>query len=140
MMDPELREGPPQANARLHRQFAALCLLIFGSLGIVEMLSRRHPGHAVMFAVAAVVLGLGGLTWPRFIAPVFSVAMSVAVPIGWVTSQLLLAIVFYGVFTPMAFVMRAVGYDGLHRRRSENATYWSPKEQPADPTAYFRQS
>ena len=74
--------------------------------------------------------------------PVFgSGSMVAAYPIGWVVSHLILAAIFYGVFTIAGAAMRIFGYDPLQRkRRPSDATYWSSVRQNRDPQSYFRQS
>jgi hypothetical protein len=139
MIEPQLDEELPAAGDRIHRQFAAICLVVFGALAGVEVLAWGRAGWAAGFGVAALVAGVGGLIAPKIVAPMFGMAMAVATPIGRVTSRLLLAMVFYGVFTPIALVMRLVGYDGLKRRRRRAASYWVPKERPVDVRSYFRQ-
>jgi hypothetical protein len=64
----------------------------------------------------------------------------VAFPLGWLVSQLVLAILFYGVFTPLALVFRLIGRDALALKKpSGEATFWRPKPTPSDPRRYFRQ-
>ena len=61
-------------------------------------------------------------------------------PIGWVISHLVLALVFFGVFTPIAVVMRLAGRDALKRRFDRNAaTYWIAREPTRKVERYFRQ-
>jgi len=83
---------------------------------------------AVGYFVPAVLrwthLGLSYLTWP----------------IGFVLSHVILALVYYGVFTPVGLLMRLVRYDPMERRfDSERESYWVEREQVADPSRYFRQ-
>ena len=61
-------------------------------------------------------------------------------PIGWTMSKVIMAVIFYGVFTPVAVLFRLMGRDALHLRRQPNAdTYWLPKPQAAGVGQYFRQ-
>ena len=141
MIDPELRDSGPGATDSLMRQFAGLCLLLFGTLAAVEAVLRHRPWTAIVCVLLAIVVGVGGLARPAFVRPIFSAAMTVAMPIGWVVSHVLLAVAFYGVFTPMAFVFRLIGRDALaRRRRTDRDTYWTVKEQPPDADSYLRES
>ncbi len=63
-----------------------------------------------------------------------------AFPIGWVISHVILALVFYGLFTPLALVFRLIGRDALVLRRSPSARgYWQPRPQVTDPRRYLKQ-
>ena len=66
--------------------------------------------------------------------------MVLAFPIGWTVSQVMLAIMFFGLFTPIGLVFRLIGRDPLQRTRpSGRESYWEPKPTPADLRRYFKQ-
>jgi hypothetical protein len=141
MIDPELREDGPAITDVLLRQFAAIWLLFFGGLAISNGVFRQRTGIAIVFGLLAVAVGLPGLLRPRTVQPVFRSALAVATPIGWVMSHLLLAIIFYLVITPIAFVFKMIGRDALTRRFDKNArTYWIERRQSTDPRRYLHQS
>jgi hypothetical protein len=61
-------------------------------------------------------------------------------PIGWTVSQVLLALLFFGVFTPLGLLFRALSRDALRRRRVTGLeSYWQPKPPPAGLPSYCRQ-
>ncbi len=63
-----------------------------------------------------------------------------AVPIGWSISRAILALVYYGVLTPIGLVMRLFGHDPMRRRTQPDAgSYWIEHEQVTDPRRYFKQ-
>ena len=101
---------------------------------------RDEPGLATGFGVAAAVIGPLGLIAPSAIRPIFVAWMIIAFPIGWTVSRVLLALIYYGLFTPLALAFRLVGRDRLGRRhRPRLDTYWSSKSQPTGMHSYFRQ-
>ena len=122
------------------RQFAlagAAFLLAIAALGS----SRRgwSPGPGCLAALG-IGLGLVGVLRPRWVRVPYLVSMAVTFPIGWVVSHLILAVIYYGVFTTVALVFRLVRRDALQRRLEPSApTYWQPKGQTDDLRRYFRQ-
>jgi hypothetical protein len=125
--------------ARTLRQFAGLWLCFVGLAAAVQGFSRHNLVLMTVFGTLAVVVGVAGLLKPSTVRPVYVGAMILAFPIGWTVNKIILACMFYGIFTPMAVVFRIAGRDSLARRRRPNAeTYWSPKRQPAGPSSYFR--
>ena len=123
------------------RQFAAILL---GFCGLVGVWVLKKPGsvHIVAAGLCAVglVLGLFGLLRPACIRPVYLLIALVTWPIGWLISYVLLALVYYGMVTPLAVVMRLFGRDPLNRRFDLKAnTYWGPRPPQADVSRYFRQ-
>lgn len=82
---------------------------------------------------------LARLRDPRVVRPVFVTWMVLAFPVGWVVSWLLLGLVFFGVVTPVALVLRVLGHDPLALNRDRAvATYWSLKPPVVDVRRYFR--
>ena len=62
-------------------------------------------------------------------------------PIGWTVTHVIMALVYYIVFTPIGLIMRLVGYDPMQRKIDRQASsYWI--EHRTGETAksrYFRQ-
>jgi hypothetical protein len=65
--------------------------------------------------------------------------MIAAFPIGWTVSQIMLVILYFVVFTPVALVFRAIRRDPLQLRRRSVASYWTAKPPAAKAEDYFRQ-
>jgi hypothetical protein len=141
MIDTELDDAKPDWNSnRTLRQFALLCLFIFGVLALSEYFWRKEQGLALIVGVLAGLLGLG-VIWPRAIRPVFITAISITMPMGWVISRLLLGILFFAFFTPIGLLFKLIGRDALCRRyEPEQSSYWEPKRNASDVRSYLRQS
>jgi hypothetical protein len=122
------------------RQFAGLWLVFF--IGFALMRAWRGqfgPGTGILAALGIVVGGLG-LVRPAAMRPIFTGWMIAAFPLGWAISRVMLAVMFYVVFTPVALVFRLMGRDALSLRRLQVESYWKPKSGAADGKEYFRQS
>jgi len=97
-------------------------------------------------ALAGLVLGAGGAAalgvWlvPAWGARLWAGWMRAAEPMGWVVSHVVLAIVYYGVLTPVGLALRLAGRDPMRRRFDRQAaSYWVERRGAADPGRYFRQ-
>jgi Saxitoxin biosynthesis operon protein SxtJ len=134
-------EAPPVVTSRTLRQFAGLCLAIFGTL--FAWSGYQHHGAPTTSAwialVVALVVGLPGLVYPPAVRPVFLSVSALTQPIGHVISTVLLGLIYYGLITPMALVFRNAGRDPLARRSPALATYWEPKNEPRDVRRYLHQ-
>ena len=142
MIDTYIGDDGPAADAsdRTIRQFAALGGLLLGA-GAVSDFTRGASGRAGSLALVAVSVVAIGVVRPRMIRPVFIAALAITVPVRAVVSAIILGIMYYVVFTPIAVVFRLAGRDALSRRRhTEAPTYWVPKVTAADVRSYFRQS
>jgi hypothetical protein len=93
-----------------------------------------------LLAGGAALAGLG-LAWPRGLKPLFLAAMLVTLPIGIVLGEVLLASVYFLIFTPVALLFGLIGRDSLRRKLEPAAvSYWQPRTQPRDALQYYRQS
>jgi hypothetical protein len=121
------------------RQFALLWVVFLGAIAVRQQLHGRHI-LAIVLTVLAVTIGPAGLIWPRTIRPVFVGWMTLVYPIGWFVSRVVLGAIFYGLFTPVAWLSRMLGRDALLLRRKPHVTtYWGPKPAPSDSAQYLRQ-
>ena len=132
---------PTNPSNRALRQFAAGWLLFFLALAAGQGLHHAHLKLGTTLAAIAVVGGVVGLLRPSAIRPLFRGCRMLAFPIGWLISQALLLIVFYGLFTPLALLFRWRGRDALRLRRPAHpeASLWQQKEAPLDRRRYLRQ-
>ena len=143
MIDPELKDDGAhgETSDRTVRQFAALCGLMLGLAATRDVWVRGAVVRGEWLAAVAAIITIAGLARPRAIRPLFVAALAITRPIGLVVSRLLLGIMFYAIFTPLAFMFRLSGRDALHRRRQDGArTYWVVKGMPSDVRSYFKQS
>jgi hypothetical protein len=129
--------APPR---RRLKQFAAIFLVVFGALAGWRAWQGDTGLVTRTIGVAAVLVGLAGLVWPPAVRVVYTGWMMAAFPIGWAVSRLVLAALFYLVFTPLAFVFRLMGRDALRLRHRDASSYWLPYEGARKPADYFRQS
>jgi hypothetical protein len=70
---------------------------------------------------------------------VFVGLVTVTYPIGLVVSTVVLAFMFYVVFTPLGFLMRLGGRDPLRLKQRAAASQWTAYQQDDDPARAFRQ-
>jgi hypothetical protein len=125
---------------RTLRQFGAVALVVFGFLALIEAEVRLRPTMALVYGVAALLIGIPGLLLPRAVKPIFVGWSIVAFPIGFVVSTTALLLLYWVLFTPIAVFFRMTGRDVLERRKPAAASYWKPKAAARDKRAYFHQS
>jgi hypothetical protein len=131
---------PLNPSRRTLAQFAALLCGFSVAAAIVQGVKGHDAGALGLAAVALVSALVGGLR-PGLLRPVFVGWMVLAFPVGWTVSRIMLALLFYAVFTPLGLVFRALRRDPLMllQRSGGGSTYWSEKRVEDEPRAYFRQ-
>ncbi len=121
-------------------EFSEAWLFVMGMAAAPWSVWRGHPRWAIGFWAAAVLVRLIGLTRPTWLRPLFVGLIVITWPIGWLVSNLVLAIVYYGTITPIGVIRRYLRKDPLGRELDPGAaSHWV--EIPADtrPDRYFRQ-
>lgn len=109
------------------RQFAGLWVLFFGGGAVWQYAVRRDGDLALVLAMATVV-GWVGLLRPGAVRYVYVTLTVLAFPLGWAVSHLVLAVLFFGLFTPLGFLFRLAGRDPLALRKARGVdTYWQSK-------------
>lgn len=133
----DIQFDPPRTTLR---QFAWLWLAFFGGLAIWQALVRANTGVGIALAIFAVIVGSLGLTRPEWVRYIYVGWMVLAFPIGWTISQVMLVLMFFGLFTPFGLVFRLIGRDPLQRsRRLDRESYWETKPITTDLKRYFKQ-
>jgi hypothetical protein len=133
----EINWTPSHRDLRL---FALVQLIV--AFSAAWLIHRRYGADTLAMALCGVssAVLITGLILPRLVRPLFRAWMLAAFPIGWVMSHVVLAIVYFGVVTPIAFALRMAGRDTLQRKpRPDAATYWIPRPTPSESNRYFRQ-
>lgn len=120
--------------------FGPLFTLFVGVLVYLFIWSNFSPTVSyVIGAVAAAIVVVYYLA-PPLQRPIYMGWMYSVLPIGFVVSHVLLALIYYLVVTPIGLIMKVVGYDPLHRKFDQAAsTYWIERESNTDPQRYFQQ-
>jgi Saxitoxin biosynthesis operon protein SxtJ len=128
---------PPRTTLR---QFAWLCLACFGGMAAWQTLVKGRIATGLTLAALALILGTLGLTRPEWLRFIYVGWMVLAFPIGWTVSQVMLLLMFFGLFMPFGLVFHLIGRDPLQRtRRGNQESYWQKKPTPTDLKRYFKQ-
>lgn len=120
------------------RRFAIAMLVGFAILGAVSSWRSQGVGPVavslwsagVVLALASQVPGLGRIAYLMVYLP--------SSLIGFVISQVLLTLIFFGIFTPLGFILRLTGKDPLYLRPGKRLR-WFPHPERSGRRGYYRQ-
>jgi hypothetical protein len=132
-----INRNPP---AETLRQFTWIVLPVFVTLfgGLLWWRSGSLASAAVVWGIGALA-ALAAMASREVARQLFVGLQVVTYPIGLVVSTVVLAFLFYAVFTPFALVMRLMGRDALRLRQRDASSHWVPYKQKDDPADAFRQ-
>ncbi len=122
------------------RIFATAWLVFTAGFGVAFWLKGgAGPLVKTLWVAGPAVFGLGMLR-PQLIRFLYVGLSLVAFPIGFVIGNVLMALVFYLLVTPVGLVFRLLGRDLLDRKLDPEApSYWSERPPPRKAERYFRQ-
>jgi len=90
--------------------------------------------------ILAVIVGVFGILAPSRVRPIYVGWMAIAWPIGYVVTHVLFGIIYFGLFTPIAILLRLIGRDALQRKfDKEEESYWIKRTVTSSPKSYFNQ-
>ena len=134
-----LADLPLNPSRSTLRQFAVLWVVCFLTLAGRHALQQGADLTALLFAGVSLV-GVAGVARPALLRPIFVGWMILVFPVAWTTSHVVLALMFFGLFTPLACLFRLRGRDALARHAvPAGETYWAPRPATADLRRYSRQ-
>ena len=126
----------------------------------IGMPSNRKFGYffAVAFCAAAVFFFVSDLPIYGYVFTAFSVLFVLATVfnnklllplnylwfrfgmlLGMVVSPIVLGLIFFGLFTPLAFVMRLYGRDELCLQINKESSHWSQRKSKIDYESFKKQ-
>lgn len=112
-----------------NRSFGTLFVVVFGLVGAYSWW-RGGTLHPWALGLSALTLAVT-LARPHWLAPANRAWMRLAELLNRIVSPVVLGAIYFGVFTPTAWVMRRAGRDELKRRFEPQArTYWVERDPP----------
>lgn len=114
-----------------NRTFGLLFFVVFLLIALWPLFKGR-PVHGALLGVALAFLGTA-LVVPVWLAPLNRLWMKFGDLLHRIVSPVILGIMFFGVITPVGFLLRLAGKDLLRTRFDREAgSYWIRRE-PAGP-------
>ena len=112
------------------RKFGWTFTVIFLLIGAIS-----HPWALAVAAVLAVIT----LTRAHWLAPLKHAWMKFGELLNHIVSPIVMGVIFFAVFTPVALVMRALGRDAMACAYEPAApTYWKRREPPGPADDSFK--
>jgi len=111
---------------RAEREFGLIVGGVFVLLALWWLYRGKFATAAYILSAAGSALILCGLVFPRLLTVPRQLWMKLAEGMSYISSRIILGIVFFLVLTPIGLVKRAMGWDPLQRRSGSRDTFWQP--------------
>lgn len=123
------------------RKFGVVMAIAFGIIGLIPAWKDHWTISYVFWGISVILFLLPALIYPMFLRPIHKYWMKFAMAVGWFNSRLILSLMFYLIFTPIAIFMKIIGRDPLERRYlKESDSYWVDRsKEEINPKHFERQ-
>lgn len=132
----------PEIDTRGLREFgfvtATIITLLFGFFLPVIVFDQPFPELPVAVQVSTVLATIA-LVLPIILKPVYIVWMLIGFVLGWINTRIILGLVFYILFTPLAWCLKLFRYDPMRRTIDKGLISYkkpstrAPKQQMENP-------
>jgi hypothetical protein len=144
MMNPftEVNWNPDRAA---RRKFAVSLMIGFPCIAVLLVLGRHFarggwPHGPLWLGAIGFAAGLVFWVLPGIAKPAYRLWYFVGCCIGIVMGNLLLALFFYLLITPLGLLMRAMGRRPVSKGFDKSkSSYWEDAEKVSDPRRYYQQ-
>ena len=122
------------------RQFGLLFSVVFLGVVYFAYASGLIILSGIFLAASCLLLGVT-IFYPKTLAAPNKAWHQIGILMGTVINPIILGIIFFLMFTPVALVCRMVGRDELNIKGRGTASYWEPRidNQPLNPESFKNQ-
>ncbi|HSE19110.1 MAG TPA: SxtJ family membrane protein [Pyrinomonadaceae bacterium] len=129
----------PVKTFRAEREFGVIVGGVLLALRLWWFYRGKFEIAGVVLTFVGAALVVFGAFVPRLLVIPRKLWMKLAEVLAYISSRIILAIVFFLVLTPIGLVKRAMGWDPLLRRAGSRDSFWAPyPERQRDPKHYER--
>ncbi|HEX2648619.1 MAG TPA: SxtJ family membrane protein [Burkholderiales bacterium] len=126
---------PPQVPS--NRSFGWTFAGVFLVAGVWDL--WRGGAHLPWLIALAALFAAITLTRAQWLTPLNRAWMKLGELLGRIVSPIVLGLIYFAIFTPVAVVMRLCGRDAMNRRWEPGApSYWVKRDPPGPPDDSFR--
>ena len=121
-----------------NRKFGFFFTFVF-ALAAAYLYYAANIGWAYVFAALASIFLLITLIKSDALLPLNKLWIRLGLLLGMIVSPIVLGIIFFGLFTPIAMVMRLSGRDELRLKFIQKASYWISRNELIESKSFRNQ-
>lgn len=121
-----------------NRKFGFFFTFVF-AVAATYFYSSANVSLAYVFTGTASIFLLVTLIKSDSLQPLNKLWMRFGLLLGMIVSPILLGIIFFGMFTPIAMLMRLSGRDELRLKFSHKVSHWISRSEPIESESFKNQ-
>ena len=99
----------------------------FSTIFLLISFYSYYIDSEIMFYILGLLCGIlliTTITNPKVLLPLNKLWIKFGIVLGMIVSPIIMGIIFFGIFTPIAIIMRLSGRDELRLRFKKQKTHW----------------
>ena len=121
-----------------NRKFGVFFTIVF-AVAAAYSYHTANVSLAYVFITAASIFLLVTLIKSDALIPLNKLWMRFGLLLGMIVSPIVLGVIFFGLFTPIAMLMRLSGRDELRLKYAQKASHWISRGEPIKSESFKRQ-
>lgn len=113
---------------------AGVISLLFG-LAIPFLGNNTYPMWPWTIAAAFMITSL---VHPKLLNQIYILWMKIGHVLGWINTRIILAVLFFGILTPIGVILRLLNKDPLFKKIEPNAISYRVNCKPIEPSEFER--
>jgi hypothetical protein len=119
-----MKQESSNGSFRVEREFGLIVGTVLILLSAWWLYRLKFETARLVLLPTGTLLVFLGLIWPRSLVLPNRAWMALAGVLSFVSTRIILALVFFLIITPIGIIKRAMGWDPLHRRAQKSPSYW----------------
>ena len=121
-----------------NRKFGLFFTFVF-AVAATYFYYSANVNWAYVFIAAALIFLLVTLIKSDVLLPLNKLWMRFGLLLGMIVSPIVLGVIFFGLFTPIAMLMRRSGRDELRLKFTQKTSHWISREEPIKSESFKQQ-
>ncbi len=119
----------PEVELPSNKKFGLFFTLLF-AIAAVYFYSNSSLAWVYVFGATAIIFFTVSIVKADALLPLNKLWMKFGLLLGMIVSPIVLGIIFFGLFTPIGFLMRLSGRDELSLKLKNKASHWISRIEP----------
>ncbi len=117
-------------NAKIssNKSFGIVFFVVFLLIAFYPLINQA--GIKIWSVIISLIFLILGMLNSKLLTPLNKLWFKFGIILGKIVSPLIMALIFFTVVTPIAFLMRILKKDLLNLKFSKNNSYWIEKTEP----------
>lgn len=118
------------------RNFGLFFGFVFAALGYYFWGTTEYAGYLAF--VACVVTLLAAILFPKVLRGPNIVWLTIGIVLGSIVSPIIIGLIYFLLFAPMALALKVFGRDEMHIKRANTRSYWLERSLDTSRNKFFQ--